>query len=309
MKSNNTTLNVGLQSGAVLMPLLSAFLLMWVINNAPRDLVAIPAQPVYMLKKVYVNTVNELEALFDETEYHWPPFTRGEVPRLEVISLPMGLDEILDVRHKKALFFKTILPVVLEENDEIGRMRQRAQALFSAGLHVVGEKQLRWLEAIAKEYRVKGDLTQPETQSLLLRRLDQTPVSLALAQAANESGWGSSRFALDANNLYGQWTFKAGKGLVPANRDAGLNHAIRIFPSLRESVKSYLYNINVSFAYEGLRRLREDMRREGLGINGYLLAGGLVRYSERGEEYVQEIRSIIRGNQLDWLDADADYYY
>ncbi len=117
-----------------------------------------------------------------------------------------------------------------------------------------------------------------------------------LAQAANESAWGTSRFTRVANNLFGQWTWQAAHGIVPASRPEGERYLVRKFPSLRDSVRDYLYNLNVGHAYEGLRRLRHEMRRRGQPLDAAILAAGLSRYSGRGAAYVEEIRRIIRGN-------------
>jgi uncharacterized FlgJ-related protein len=133
----------------------------------------------------------------------------------------------------------------------------------------------------------------------LLQRVDTLPVSLVLAQAAIESGWGTSRFAREGNNLFGQWCFDPGCGLVPAARRTGARHEVAAYASVNDSIDAYLLNINTHSAYRDLRELRARARAEGREPTGLELATGLRSYSERGELYVQDVRSIIRGNGLD----------
>ena len=125
------------------------------------------------------------------------------------------------------------------------------------------------------------------------------PNSLALVQAANESAWGTSRFARDANNYFGQWCFTRGCGLIPANRIEGAHHEVQRFSSPKESVASYLNNLNTHNAYAQLRSIRSNAVKNGEPITGYLLAAGLGKYSERGEAYIEEIRTMIRVNHLE----------
>ena len=154
---------------------------------------------------------------------------------------------------------------------------------------------------LAELYRVNGDLNDPLVRDILLRRVDEVPPALVLAQAANESAWGNSRFAREANNLFGQWTYKQDLGMVPARRDEGARHYVRVFPDLRSSVRAYLRNINIGHAYLDLRRMRARMRAAGQQLDPYRLSDGLLRYSQRGEEYVNEIRTMMSINGLDQL--------
>ncbi|MFO7857402.1 MAG: glucosaminidase domain-containing protein, partial [Ectothiorhodospiraceae bacterium] len=127
------------------------------------------------------------------------------------------------------------------------------------------------------------------------------PPSMAMAQAANESGWGRSRFAKEANNLFGVWTWDPEHGLRPERRAEGASHFVRVFPDLRASVRNYLYTINIGSAYEPLRQRRAEFRDRGKGVSGIQLSQGLERYSERGAAYVEEIQGMIRSNGLDEL--------
>ena len=138
----------------------------------------------------------------------------------------------------------------------------------------------------------------PAEWETLLRRVDVVPPSLALAQAANESAWGTSRFARDGNNYFGQWCFEQGCGLVPKRRDEGRAHEVATFSSPVESVERYMANLNTHDAYRPLRERREQLRESEAPITGIQLAAGLEKYSERGEEYIAELRSMIRFNNL-----------
>ena len=138
----------------------------------------------------------------------------------------------------------------------------------------------------------------------LLKRVDVIPPSLVLAQAANESAWGTSRFAKSGFNYFGQWCFKKGCGIVPGKRDAGKEHEVAAFSSPRKSVGSYIRNLNSHPAYQSLRSIRIQLRSENKAITGIALAGGLSEYSARGSEYVEELRSIIRYNKLAKYDSN-----
>ena len=138
----------------------------------------------------------------------------------------------------------------------------------------------------------------------LLKRVDIVPPSLAIAQAAEESGWGTSRFAREGNALFGQRAYKASKkGIVPKERPDGTNFRVRAFDHLIDGVKAYVHNLNSHFAYEDFRDLRATLRAETGHIDGYALAGSLLRYSERGEDYINTIRVIMRVNSLQVFDS------
>ncbi len=238
-----------------------------------------------------------LEELFQTLDYGWPPAPRGEVPAVIVPSLPRDLGE-QETALKKTLFFRTLLPLVLLENERI-LIQRRFLREFYANQPIDPEsseaEEVRWL---ARRYKVRGDIGEPQTRKSLLRRVDVLPPALVLAQAANESGWGTSRFAREGNSLFGLWTYRKKQGLDPAAREAGARHAVRAYPNIRIAVRSYLYNLNVGHAYGRLRGLREEMRGRGEGLDPVRLAAGLSRYSVRGEAYVEEIRALIRGNRL-----------
>jgi Bax protein len=131
-----------------------------------------------------------------------------------------------------------------------------------------------------------------------MRRVDTIPPSLVLAQAANESAWGSSRFAREGNNLFGEWTYKPGTGIIPAGRPAGATYEVRKFSSIYESIRSYMSNLNRNGAYRKLREIREILRDSNQPVTGMSLAQGLAKYSQRGNAYIVEIQAMIRQNKL-----------
>lgn len=253
------------------------------------------------LAPVNASESQELEALFANLDYPWPLDAEAKVPPVMVDPLPKDLAEVPDVKLKKSLFFRSLLPIVLAENQKLREQRRYLLALFSMDLPPVGSDKRRWLEEQLVTYRIKGSIEDEPIRQELARRLDEIPVALVLAQAANESAWGNSRFAREAKNLFGEWTYREGEGLVPEARAEGEKHAVRIFPTLRASVQSYFNNLNSGHAYEELRLMREELRNNSRDLNALKLAKGLVRYSERGEEYVREIQKMIRANRLNTL--------
>mgnify|MGYP000465840695 CR=1 FL=1 len=142
------------------------------------------------------------------------------------------------------------------------------------------------------------DVYTHESISELLLYVDIIPESLVLAQAANESAWGTSRFALEGNNYFGQWCFRKGCGLVPEQRDDEAEHEVRRFKNARQSVFAYIDNLNINRAYADLREKRSELRQNGQEITGLTLASGLHSYSERGQDYIDEIESLISYNEL-----------
>lgn len=213
-------------------------------------------------------------------------------------ALP-DFDAIADTAERKQAFFEFLAPIMAAENGRV--LEQRERLLDSAERLRAGEGlswlDRRWLRRLATEYDVTWDPDAPlESLELLERRVDAVPVPLALVQAATESGWGRSRFATEANNLFGHWCYAPGCGLVPERRNSGAAHEVAAFDSVADSVERYLRNLNTHAAYAPLRAIRARMRRNGESPTAMALAEGLVRYSERHEEYVDEIKTGIRLN-------------
>lgn len=252
------------------------------------------------LRNIVASKAEHLSDQFSTHAYTWPLESDAEVPPIEVASLPHDLGKQI-VAKKKSIFFRTILPLVLAENQRIMTQKEWVEGVFSQGLIEKDAPELKTLMHIAKSYRVKGDANDERFRRELLKKIDTIPVELVLAQAAIESGWGTSRFARQGNSLFGEWSYRGTSGLKPLNRDSGLTHTVRAFPDLRASVRSYMHNLNVSRAYREFRAMRADMRSAGLTLDANILASGLKRYSARGEAYVREIRSMIKTNGLDRL--------
>lgn len=224
---------------------------------------------------------------------------KAEVPRLFLASLPGDLKEVPETHVRKSLFFQAVLPLVLQANEEILRDRRRLWNIHyqqSLG-QKPGPADRLWLKVMAERYDVKKSGIEA-----LLKRVDIIPPSLALAQAAEESGWGTSRFVRDGNAVFGQWTFSETGSLVPAKRDNGKSHKIKAFSSLLDSVRSYVHNLNTHAAYRQMRRVRQGLRLIGAPLEGLLLAENLKSYSQRGGEYVETIKVLIKTNNLHLLD-------
>lgn len=224
-------------------------------------------------------------------------------PRLAVpapVSLANKPDfrAIPDPDHRKQRFFEYLVPAVERVNVEVRQRRQRL--LRIAEKHERGtlsRADREWLEGMAERYRVNADSPGARI-SALQRHIDTLPGALVIAQAAIESGWGTSRFAREGNNLFGEWCFTSGCGLVPNRRSEGASHEVRWFPSVIHSIRSYMHNLNSHPAYEDVRARRAAARRAGREPTAIDLAGGLEKYSERGAVYVEEVRTVIRANDL-----------
>ncbi len=213
-----------------------------------------------------------------------------------VTALP-DFAAIREVKAKKEAFFDFIRPLVEQENQRILALRQRLQGLQQQA--ALSEQDHVFILGLAQRYRVKHQrLSAEQLFSELLKRVDTVPVSLALSQSANESAWGVSRFAVEGNNLFGQWCFKPGCGIVPARRGAGAEHEVAKFSSPQASVRGYIHNLNTNSAYEDFRFLRREQRRHQQTLSGLYLAGGLMRYSGRGADYIAELQAMIRVNKL-----------
>jgi Bax protein len=247
----------------------------------------------------------DLSSFLADNGYDWDNLDQG-VPLFILEALPPDLHRIPEVREKKRLFYLSLLPMVLLINEDISRQRQEvivALRHYDNGFPLSPIQHRRLLD-LTVEYRVKGNpLVDLLARRALLSKLDTLPVSMVLAQAANESAYGTSRFALEGNNLFGQWTFTPGNGMVPLKRSAGETYEVQRFATLYDSVRAYMKNLNVHRAYGSLRELRSLLRERDLELRGTDLAAGLLLYSARREAYVKEIRSIIRGNSLSRLSS------
>jgi len=207
-----------------------------------------------------------------------------------------------DVDARKEAFFGYFLPLVEMRNKEILELREELLRLRESADSLSGRQQRRMVQ-LAEDYEIEAfDISEPGDWDTLLRRVDVVPPSLALAQAANESGWGESRFALEGNNYFGHWCYVPGCGLIPDSRPAGARHEVAAFDSPQHSVQRYMRNLNSHDAYSGLRLKRSELRDNDQLITGLELAEGLTQYSQRGQEYIRELQAMIRFNNLDELD-------
>jgi Bax protein len=233
-----------------------------------------------------------------------PPKADAEVSKH--IKLPADQKSASTTGNKLA-FISTLLPHIEKENQRLLALRKDVESLLDeldAG-NPLGRKEQQLLAELAKHYRVKQDLLTSEVaRAELLRKIDIIPSSLSLAQAANESAWGQSRFAQEANNLFGIWTYDKEKGLVPRKREQGKKHLVRIFDDVGESVRYYMHTLNSHPAYARLREIRMDLRVSGKTIDGHKLATGLEKYSAKGQQYIDIIQSLIRQNKWALLDTN-----
>jgi len=256
------------------------------------------------LRSVQIASAGELATYFSRLDYTWPP--SESVPPLTLQRLPADFAQMTDSRARKHLFLRALLPTVLAENRRLREQRRLARLLLAVP-PLPGGRLERWLKKTAAVYRVQGDLNRPQNRAKLLRRLDEIPNGLVLAQAAIESGWGTSRFALEGNSLFGQWTYAKNGGLAPADRAEGATHSVRAFPRLQASVRSYLHNLNVGHAYQDLREERARLRAAAQPLDPLRLARHLQLYSQRGEAYVEEIRRMLASPDFAALHLDGGH--
>ena len=211
-------------------------------------------------------------------------------PETDMTASDLNMTDVADTNDKKKRFFDFMRPIIDEENAKILELRNKL--LTAKKLN----NDKKFVTRIAQSYSSDWN---PENKNWgkLLERVDMIAPELALAQSANETAWGQSRFAQQGNNFFGQWCYKKGCGIVPANRSQGATHEVAQFNNVNESVRSYIKNINTGRAYTSLRKIRGNNRAAGKSPDAIAQAGGLVNYSARGENYVSEIRSMIRVNK------------
>ncbi len=236
------------------------------------------------------------------------PERRARVPRRFLAALPKRMDEIRDARLRKEVFITLVLPLVLRADELLAE--DRALLLALERKRERGRRLDRleraWLTAQGRRFAVAQglDVASPAWFAEMRRRLDTIPPSLALAQAAIESGWGTARFAREGNALYGQWTWKdSERGIVPLQRPAGARYRIRAFDYLVDSVRAYMLNLNRNPAYRELRARRAALRARKQPIDGPALAPFLTNYSTRREAYTRELAALIRVNRLTRFDG------
>ena len=230
--------------------------------------------------------------LFTEVKYDLKTVRdKKKVQPIYFTQFPKDLDKISSIKLKKETFIKIVLPLIVAENEKILSDRKKLKKL--AVKKMTSDDEKLWLRLKLTEYKVKkGDLKE------LLKRMDIIPVSIALAQAAKESGWGTSRFALEGNAIFGQWTWN-GQGIAPLQRDKEQSHKILRFPILRASVKAYKNNLNTHKGYKKFREKRVKLRKKNVSVIGLALVHTLDSYAETGEEYTKILEQIVLQNSLE----------
>jgi len=258
-------------------------------------------------KKVEIRSYKDIMALFEEYDYTSETWKAGvrEVPRIYLPIIgerwgPKSSKEIA-VEDKKKIFFRSLAPLILRSNELILADRNRLKKIRGdASQDALDTKDQTWILKLARVYKVDSDDNAISDGMLdeLWERVDIVPVSLALAQAAEESGWGTSRFAGLGNAVYGQWTW-GDNAITPEKQRKELgNYGIASFETLQQSICAYMLNLNTHNAYASLRSKRAELRNKEQKVTGYDLAGQLTKYSERGEEYVKGLRSLMEYNRL-----------
>ena len=256
---------------------------------------------IYSLNDQETDTVrldaSTIKQLFEETDYKLDDVRKNKLVKPVALTLlPAEIKMIENVKKRKEFFIQIILPLILEENKNINLDRRRLFSIINKSNNSSNEKS--WLE---KKYRQYG--IPSRDLSILKKRMDVVPVSLAIAQAAKETGWGTSRFAQQGNALFGQWTW-SGEGLKPKDAEKSQGHKVMRFNVLQASVRAYQRNINTHSSYEDFRSARAELRDLGKPLDSMILSTYLDKYAETGDEYVKVLQKIIKQNNLkDFDDA------
>ena len=256
---------------------------------------------IFTLNDLEVDTVrlnaSTIKQLFEDTEYTLSDVREKKLVKPVALALlPNEIKMIESTKKRKEFFIQIVLPLVLKENNNIRLDRKRLFTIINKSNNTKLEK--KWLERKYKQYGISS-----KDLSVLKVRMDEIPVSLALAQAAKETGWGTSRFAQEGNALFGQWTW-SGEGLKPKDSDKDQGHKVMKFNVLQASVRAYQRNLNTHSSYKEFRKARAKLRDEGKNLDSLVLAEYLDAYAETGDKYVKVLRKIISQNNLkDFDDA------
>jgi len=238
-----------------------------------------------------------LEELFKSTNYDLKDVRKNKLVKpISLTLLPNEIKKIESSQKRKDLFIQIILPLVIKENQNIKLDRKKLFKILNKSKNTKNEKQ--WLNLKFKQYGVVN-----KDLSTLKVRMDEVPISMTIAQAAKETGWGTSRFALEGNALFGQWTW-SGEGIKPSGADDSTTHKVMKFKVLQASVRAYQRNLNTHSSYKNFRSARAELREEGKKLNSITLSEHLDKYAETGKEYVKVLQQIIKQNNLtDFDDA------
>ena len=238
-----------------------------------------------------------IEELFKSTNYNLEDVRKNKLVKpINLDLLPKEIVKIENTKKRKDFFIQIILPLVIDENNSIKLDRIKLFSILNKNKNTKTDQ--NWLNMKFKQYGVvKKDL------STLKVRMDEVPVSMAIAQAAKETGWGTSRFAQEGNALFGQWTW-SGEGIKPSGAEDDSTHKVMRFKVLQASVKAYQRNLNTHSSYKEFRSARAELRDEGKKLDSIILSEYLDKYAETGKEYVKILQQIIRQNNLtDFDDA------
>jgi len=254
-----------------------------------------------------LSETERIDILFQNSSYKLAKIRTKQnlVPPLFLRRLPNNLSEKDNIEVRKRMFIRIMLPLLLKQNQTILKTRAQLEEIEARPFSDLEKFEKNWLLSTAKYYKI-WDPKKPKAiinvdQILELKqRIDIIPVSLAIAQSALETGWGTSRFSLFGNALFGQWTWKDDQGIQPINRDLGKQHSIRTYEKLSDSISDYSHNLNSSHFYQGFRAARTKLRIKGDpdGLWGHKLTEKLTSYSQNDEHYIQTIHKIITKNSL-----------
>jgi len=238
-----------------------------------------------------------IEELFKSTNYNLEDVRKNKLVKpISLTLLPNEIKKIENTKKRKNLFIQIILPLIIKENNNIRLDRKRLFSILNKNNNTKVEK--IWLNSKFKQYGVAS-----KDLSTLKIRMDEVPVSMAIAQAAKETGWGTSRFAQEGNALFGQWTW-SGDGIKPAEADDDSTHKVMKFKVLQASVRAYQRNLNTHSSYKDFRSTRAELRDRGKKLDSMILTKHLDKYAETGKEYVRVLQQIIKQNNLtDFDDA------
>ena len=232
-----------------------------------------------------------IQQVFKDTNYNLKDVRKTKLVKpIPLSHLPAQMKMIENTKKRKDLFIQIILPLVIEENNKIKLERRKLFSILNKNNNSIAEK--KWLNLKFKQYGVLN-----KDFSTLKVRMDYIPASLAIAQAAKETGWGTSRFAIEGNALFGQWTW-TGEGIKPAGSDSDDTHKVMKFKILKASIRAYQRNLNTHSSYKNFRMERAKLRDSKKKLDSLLLANYLDRYAETGEEYVRVLKQIINQNKL-----------
>ena len=240
-------------------------------------------------------SASTIKQLFEDTGYNLNDVRKKKLVKPVALTLlPQEIKMIENSKKRKEFFIQIVLPLIIEENNNIKLDRKTLFTIINKSNNSVSEKQ--WLERKYKQYGVRS-----KDLSTLKIRMDEIPVSLAIAQAAKETGWGTSRFALEGNALFGQWTW-SGEGLKPKEAKEGQSHKVMKFNILQASVRAYQRNINTHSTYKNFRKARAKLRDSNKPLDSIELSKYLNKYAETGNQYVEVLQKIIKQNKLQDFD-------